>query len=111
MARQLSVKQCQGPECRALRASRDEAQSQVRSLETDVRILRSQLDEAVKRMIALTAHRDALREALELIAAHTSNCIEQCREENNASLLRVHTTVVSVQIMARKALAIVDGAE
>ena len=59
----------------------------------------------------LTAQRNALREALELIAAHTSNCIEQCRAENNASLLRVHATVVSVQIMARKALAIADGAE
>ena len=59
---------------------------------------------------ALYNQRDALREALELIAAHTSNCIEQCRAENNASLLRVHATVVSVQIMARKALTIVDGA-
>ena len=60
---------------------------------------------------SLVSQRDAMREALELIAAHTSNCIEQCRAENNASLLRVHATVVSVQIMARKALAIADGAE
>ena len=59
----------------------------------------------------ITAQRDALREALELVAAHTSNCIEQCRAENNASLLRVHATVVSVQIMARKALALADGAK
>ena len=67
--------------------------------------------EDCRNLLALISERDALREALELIAAHTSNCIEQCRAENNASLLRVHATVVSVQIMARKALAIVDGAK
>ena len=32
MARQLSVKQCQEPECRALRASRDEAVARLRRL-------------------------------------------------------------------------------
>ena len=54
MARQLSVKQCQGPECRALRASRDEAQSQVRSLETDVRLLRAALDIALDSLYAMS---------------------------------------------------------
>ena len=55
--------------------------------------------------LCVACERDALREALELIAATTSNCISQCRAENNASLLRVHSTVVSVQIAARSALA------
>jgi len=52
----------------------------------------------------LRAENERLRDALELIAANTSSCISQCKSTGDVSLLRVHATVVSVQIMARAAL-------
>ena len=78
MARQLSVKQCQGPECRALRASRDEAQSQVRSLETDIRILRSQLAEAVA----------LLRDVAKRLDGYDGLCATRLRLVSQASTAR-----------------------
>jgi len=70
--------------------------------EKEIDALRSQLDEAEsyrERMIALTAQRDALRGALELIAGKgwSSLCVASAAEE-------MHTVAVS-------ALAIADGAE
>ena len=53
----------------------------------------------------LIASAPDLLKVLENIAGHTSNAIRRNKEERPTSLLDLHSTVITVQIMARNAIA------
>lgn len=57
----------------------------------------------------LIAASPELLQALENIAGHTSNAIVRNKQERPTSLLDLHSTVLSVQVMARNAIAKAKG--
>jgi len=104
MARQLSVKQCQGPECRALRASRNVADKFVTCVQREGShsITSDDCDNLLSLLAQCAALREALRDALMSIAWHDAEF---------SSIEDAELMVVRMAEKARAALAIVDGAK
>ena len=102
MARQLSVKQCQGPECRALRASRNVADKFVTCVQREGS--HSITSDDCDNLLSLLAQCAALREALRaMLNTYAPLAAETVVLEGEHAL---HSAVRQ----ARAALALADGA-
>jgi len=99
MARQLSVKQCQGPECRALRASRNVADKFVTCVQREGSHLITSDD--CDNLLSLLAQCAALREALRAcITDEGAHCYQ------TGSVHAFDCRIKGINAEARAALAI-----